>query len=50
MCREKKIIKLKDIYNAVIYDSYWFPDKTICNRNIFKKYDMEKVKTMYMKY
>lgn len=49
MCREKNIIKPKDIDNAVIYDSYWFPDKTICKR-IFLKVRYEKVKTMYMKY
>ena len=36
MCREKNIIKPKDIDNAVIYDSYWFPDKTIC-KGIFLK-------------
>ena len=36
LCREKNIIKPKDIDNAVIYDSYWFPDKTIC-KGIFLK-------------
>ena len=38
------------IQNAITYDNYRFPNKTICDMKLFKNYDIKKIRAAYMKY